>query len=90
MKLKSAPAPAAARRGLPEGSRCEMCGLFGPRSHMGWSSVSFDPADEFHQRLVKDLPVPFKLALHPGARLGFWAHVNGHGCDAENESTTPK
>ena len=68
---------------LPDGSRCEVCGLVGPRSHMDWSSVSFDPKNEFHLRLVKNMPEPFKSLLRVGSKVGFWAHVNGNGCDAE-------
>ena len=73
-------------RGLPDGSRCEVCGLVGPRSHMNWSSVLFDPKDEFHLRLVRNMPEPFKSLLRPGHKVGFWAHVDGHGCDAETIS----
>lgn len=73
-------------RGLPDGSRCEVCGLVGPRSNMGWSSVQFDPADQFHVRLVENMPQPFKSLLRPGHKVGFWAHVDGHGCDSETIS----
>ena len=73
-------------RGLPDGSRCEVCGLVGPRANMGWSSVLFDPADQFHLRLVENMPQPFKSLLRPGHKVGFWAHVDGHGCDSETIS----